>query len=100
MIREIDRSSWFHRYMCTWVELNAENGEFRAGNGCSWRKFIEGANEHQKTTDYKRCFKDAKEIIASEAIQDDSLLSVFFQCERGERSWIMKPPITARRCNL
>jgi len=78
MIGEIDRSSWFDRYMCTWVELNAENGEFRAGNVRSWRKFIERANEHQKSTNYKRCFKDAKEIIASEARQDDSLLSVFF----------------------
>jgi len=29
---KIDRSSWVDRYMHTWVELNAENGEFRAGN--------------------------------------------------------------------
>src|SRR6218665_3064163 len=66
MIGEIDRSSWFDRYMCTictWVELNAENGELRAGNVRSCRKFIERTNEHKKSTDYKRCFKDAKEMM-------------------------------------
>ena len=61
MIGEIDRSSWFNRYMCTWVELNAENGE--AGNVRSCRKFIERTNEHKMSTDYKRCFKDAKEMM-------------------------------------
>ena len=82
--------------MYTWVELYEENGEFRAGNVRNRRKFIERANEHQESTGHKRCFKDAMEIIASEAKQDDSLLSVFFQCERVKRSWI-KPPMTARR---
>jgi len=82
MIGEIDRSSWFD-IMCTWVELNAENGEFRAGNVRNWRTFIERANEHRKSTDYKRCFKDAKEIIASEARQDDSILSVIFSVNAG-----------------
>ena len=69
--------------MYTWVELYAENGEFRAGNVRNWRKFIERANEHfsianehLESTGHKRCFKDAMEIIASEAKQDDSLLSV------------------------
>ena len=73
---KMDRSSGFDRYMHTWVELNAENGEFSAGNVRNWRKFIERANEHQESTDRKCCFIDAKEIIASEARQDDSLLSV------------------------
>ena len=74
--RRQERSSWFDRYTYTWVELYAENGEFRTGNVRNWRKFIERANEHQESTGHKRCFKDAKEIIASEAKQDDSLLSV------------------------
>ncbi len=69
--------------MYTWVELYAENGEFRAGNVRNWRKFIERANEHQESTGHKRCFKDAKEIIASEAKQDDSLLSVIFSVNAG-----------------
>ena len=30
-----------------------------------------------RVTTHKRCFEDAKEIIASEAKQDDSLLSVW-----------------------
>src|SRR6218665_2160842 len=61
--------------------------------------FVTGENllkERMNTKSHKRCFKDALEIIASEAKQDDSLLSVFFQCERVKRSWI-KPPMTARR---
>ena len=65
-----------HVQAYTWVQLYAENGEFRAGNVRNWRKFIERPNEHQEYTGHKLCFKDAKEIIASEAKQDDSLLSV------------------------
>jgi len=63
--------------MNTWVELYAENGKFRAGNVRHWRKFIERANEHQESTGHKTLLRSAKEIIASEAKQDDSLLSVW-----------------------
>src|SRR6218665_3957587 len=101
MIEEIDRSSWFDRYMYTWVELYAENGEFRAGNVRNWRTFIERANEHQEPTGHNSCTSAALKTltrlyIASEAKQNDSLYS---QCERVERSW-MKTPTTARRCKL
>jgi len=83
------QSSWFDRY--NWVEFNAETGgaqcfyckllktvaskndEFRAGNVRNWRKFVERANQHQESTEHKRCYADATEIIASDARQDDTL---------------------------
>ena len=83
------QSSWFDRF--TWIEFNTETGgaqcfyckllktvaskndEFRAGNVRNWRKLIEKANQHQECADHKRCHKDAAEIIASDARQDDTL---------------------------
>jgi len=49
--------------MYTWVELYAENGEFRAGNVRNWRKFIERANEHQESTGHKRCLKTLRRLL-------------------------------------
>ena len=81
---KIDRSSWFVRY--TWVKFNVETGraqcfyckllrtvaskndEFRAGNVHNWRKCIERTNLRQESTDHKRHFKDATDIIASDVL--------------------------------
>ena len=81
-----------------------ENGEFKAEHVRNWRKFIERANEHQEFTGHKRCFKDAKEITASEAKQDDSLLSVWtrgtIMDENTDNSTKMQVVISLRYTNI